>query len=954
MKLRQCIITVFALWATASIPLFAATWEWEGSDLTPDPAIKWGVLDNGLRYAIMPHQEPPERASLRLLVEAGSLHETDIEQGIAHYLEHMAFNGSKHFPPGELVEFFQELGMAFGPDTNAHTSFNETVYKFELPEADADTLSQGLLGLRDYADGLLLLEDEVNKERGVILSEMRDGDTPGFRAVVHNLKDLMPQSVLPRRLPIGLEETVRAVDATDFRRFYDRWYTPDRMAVVAVGDFEVETVERLIEERFGTMEANPHPLPDPNLGVVLPRGEAYSTYFDAELPAMDVSITAVTPYEHRPDSVAERRLYLALKAATEIVNRRLGILSREPDAPFTSAAAYAYDYFKAGRIAGIQATAKPEQWADALAVIEKELRKALEFGFTEREFGVFVANELNDLETAVAQADSREAQSISQGISDSMADGWIYLSPAQELELHASLLDALTPADAVAALRSYLPEGERLVRLEGNEEVEDVFLAVMRTYRDSLAVAVEAPVEEEALEFAYTDFGPEGEIASVTEVEGLEATRVEFANGVVLHHKQTDYEKGQVRVALAFGEGAKSLPTDQAGLINYAGFAYTLGGLKAHSVDDIQTIFAGKTVGANFAAASDHFALNGVTTPKDLVEQMQLLTAYLVAPGFRTEADAQLAGAIPSLYQQLDHTIDGVAQTAVEAMLSGGDPRFGWPEQAVMMERGIAEVAAWIADAREQAPLEVAIVGDISLEAALDAAKVTVAALPARTAPNALTGWAHLETLDVAAPGQRQEFTYSTQIPKGRATVYWPTVDQRDILVGRRLSVLASVMTDRMRVKVREAIGEAYSPFAYHRTQDVYAGFGFVTAVVNTDPGQTEMITQILVEIGNDLATNGITEDEFNRVLKPLVSSLEQQQRNNNYWLNQVLLGAAQRNYQLEWSRSLFTDYPSITREEVEALAREYLPAERAIQVLIKPVVDETAQAEVSVSTGQS
>jgi len=913
--------------------------------MEPDPAVKWGVLENGLRYGIMPHSEPPGRASLRLLVEAGSLMEKETERGIAHYLEHMAFNGSEHFPPGELVKLFQELGMAFGPDTNAHTWWTETVYKFELPDVKQKTMRRALLGLRDYADGLLFLPEEVDRERGIILSEKRDADTPSYRAALDSYRNLMPYTKVFDRFPLGAEETVRAFDAEDFHAFYDRWYTPDRLAVIAVGDFDVAEVEGLIGEYFSTIPPNAHPLPEPDVGAIIPRGYSFSNYFDPELPNMEISLATVQPVKETRDTMARRGKELALDAAAAMLNRRLAILSRDPDAPFTSAVAYAWEFFDYAAITGVQADAKSGQWAESLTVIENELRRSLEYGFQPTELAIFIANERNDLETAVAQADSRKSRDISQELSNALSFNEVPLSPAQERDLYARMLDALTPEMAWQAWKARFPEGERLVRLEGNEEVESPYLTLKTTYEEAASAVVDPPAEEAETVFAYTDFGAPGEILNKEAIKGLDATSVTFANGLVLHHKKTDFERGKVRVAVSFGGGTQTMPPDQPGLSNFAQFAYTLGGLEAHSVDEIKDLFAGKTVNANFSVDDDQFVLSGTTTPGDLLSQMQLLAAYLQHPGYRPEAEVQLRGLFPQLYQQLNHTVNGVTQAKVEKFLAGGDPRFGWPAEAVLLERNLAEVQAWLAAPRKSAPRELAVVGDIALEDVIEAVEVTFAALPPTPSPKADKDWDALEKLSLPPMGQQAVFSYSTQIPKGRVLVYWPTVDQRDIQMTRRLSVLASVMDERLRVKVREAIGEAYSPFAYHRSQDVYDGFGFVVAIVNTDPGQSQMIADLLVEIGQELADEGLPEEEFKRVKRPLVASLEEQQRSNPYWLNTVLAGSRGEPYRLDWSRTLFTDYPAITRQEVEALAREYLGSDRAIPVIIAPVVEETASA---------
>ncbi|MCF6312167.1 MAG: insulinase family protein, partial [Verrucomicrobiales bacterium] len=217
----------------ASIPLAQ-----DKSDVKADPAVKWGVLENGMRYAIMKNAEPPKRVSMRLYIDAGSLMEQDNQQGLAHFLEHMAFNGTKHYPAGEMVEYFQRLGMAFGADTNAHTGFKETVYKLEMPDSDPKLLSQGFQLMRDYADGMLLGAPEIDKERGVIMSEKRTRDSVGWRTFVKQLEFILPEALISHRLPIGKAEVIEKAPRDRFVEFYKKWYTPDRMAFVVVGEVD--------------------------------------------------------------------------------------------------------------------------------------------------------------------------------------------------------------------------------------------------------------------------------------------------------------------------------------------------------------------------------------------------------------------------------------------------------------------------------------------------------------------------------------------------------------------------------------------------------------------------------------------------------------------------------------------------------------------------------------------
>ncbi|MEZ5386061.1 MAG: pitrilysin family protein [Prosthecobacter sp.] len=270
----------------------AAQWPQDSSDLAADPKAEFGVLENGLRYVILPHDEPPGRASIRLYMDVGSLMEEDDQQGMAHYLEHMAFNGSRHFKGGEMVEYFQRLGMGFGADTNAHTSFKETVYMLELPKVEPKYIAEGLQLFRDDLDGMLLGETEIDKERGIILSEKLSRDSIDYRTMMEGYKFALPESILPHRMPIGTEETIKTMKRPRFVDFYEKWYTPKRATIVAVGDFkDTAALKAEIEKQFADAKPSHGDVEDPNFGKV-PSGYGIIAKLHTEMEAQALTISS--------------------------------------------------------------------------------------------------------------------------------------------------------------------------------------------------------------------------------------------------------------------------------------------------------------------------------------------------------------------------------------------------------------------------------------------------------------------------------------------------------------------------------------------------------------------------------------------------------------------------------------------------------------------------------------
>ncbi|MEZ0390273.1 MAG: M16 family metallopeptidase, partial [Verrucomicrobium sp.] len=351
MMTRKLSLSLVALLfaATPFTPrLPAETWPHEESDLKPDGKAVFGRLENGLRYVIYPNKFPVEhRASIRLFIDAGSLMEDDDQQGMAHFLEHMAFNGSKNFAAGTMVERFQRMGMGFGADTNAHTSFRETVYKLELPKVDEKMLTEGFQLFRDDLDGMLLGEGEIDKERGVILSEKLARDSVETRVMEAGYEFSMPNALLPKRFPIGKEETIKNMKRSRFVDFYNKWYTPKRAVVVVVGDVDVPLVEKLVKQHFASAKPAKDESPDPDLGKLSGgRGLIAKLHSELEAPATEISIERVYPAKKDADSSTRRREKMIRNLADSMINKRLSELAKKENSPVIEAEAYNFDMFK--------------------------------------------------------------------------------------------------------------------------------------------------------------------------------------------------------------------------------------------------------------------------------------------------------------------------------------------------------------------------------------------------------------------------------------------------------------------------------------------------------------------------------------------------------------------------------------------------------------------------------
>jgi zinc protease len=932
------ILLAFALFAPRPVPAAPPAFGQETSDLRPDPAAVWGRLPNGLRYVVLPNKEPRSRASLRLVVGSGSLYEADSQRGLAHYLEHMAFNGSTHYAPGTLVEYLQRLGMSFGADTNASTSFDSTVYQLELPNTQPATLAEGFQVLGDYAGGLLIEAQQINKERGIILAEKRARDSVEYRTWVAESEFLLGDSLIPKRMPIGLAEVIEKAPREQFVDFYNAWYRPENLAVIAVGDFDPVIVETQIKKAFGSLESRASARPQPDLGHISSAPGLHVAFHpEPEAPQATVSIQMLTPYGGEPDTAAQRLRDLPRDLGFQILTRRLSILAKKENAPFVEGHADISDNFNFYRNATVELNCRPENWRASLGVAEQELRRALEFGFQPAELAEATANYLNSLEQGAKSASTRRSDELASELISCLLRNEVFTHPDADLALFKPALEKITADDCLRAFRAGWAVNQRNVFVTGNIDLTKESAApeqiITGVYESSRATALKPPESLASAAFAYTDFGPAGTVARHEHVDDLGIDLIEFANGVRLNLKKTAFEANTIRVNVRVGSGRLTEPATEPGLAFLSNLAFITGGLGKHSIDDLQRLFAGKTIGLDFGVRDDAFDFSGITNRDDLPAQLQLFTAYLVDPGYRPEAQRQAGKIIEQAFNRFAHTPTGPMQTEVPRLLASNDPRFGLPTQEVVAARTLDEMKAWLTPQLTGGAIEIALAGDIDIDAAINAVARTFGALPKRAPKPEL---ADARKVLFPAPFAKS-YSVTTEIPKGLVTIYWPTTDARDVRVARRLTLLAEILSDRLRVKVREEMGDAYSPQAFSAPSDTYTHYGFLLAQISIDPAQTQKIIDTVLALAADLQKHGTTPDELTRAKQPILTSLKESARTNPYWLSAVLASCQEFPQRLAWCRTRSSDFEAISKAEIDALAAQYLDPAHAFRVTVLP-----------------
>lgn len=914
--------------ASADAPASAAA-----SGLTPDANLRLGQLPNGMRFAIMRNASPPGQAALRLRIDAGSLAEADDQKGLAHFLEHMAFNGSNNIPEGEMTARLERLGLSFGGDTNAQTGFDQTVYMLNLPNTSAETVETSLLVLRETASELLFKPDAIDRERGVIVGEERSRDTPQLRSLKAMLAFVAPGQRLEDRAPIGDLDIIRSAPRERFVRFYESYYRPERATLIAVGDFDPADMERQIRAAFGSWKNPTSAGPDPDLGSVRKRDTETHVHIE---PGAQSTIQLLWTREHdaRPDSVATRHEAMERQLGLAVLNRRLAELARAGDPPILAAGAGHQSLIKSLDAGTLVVAFNPGGWQRAIETAEQEQRRLVQFGVTQAEIDREATEIRAALQTAAAGANTRQTPQLAATLLNAINEGEVFTSPADDLGLFDAVAAQARPESVNKAIRSTFTGNGPLIFLTTPQPIEGGAETVTAAFTASTAQLVEAQKAVEATAWPYTDFGAPTAYTR-EEVADLGVTIVRFENGAVLVVKPTTFKDDEVLVAVRGGRGDLDLPSNQSTSLWASSLVFSEGGLGQLTRTQIEQATAGRVASLDFKGLSDAYQLSGATTPADLALQMQMVAAYYTDAAWRPEPFDRIKGTFGQLLQQAEATPSGALAVRGAGLLADGDKRFSYPTDAEIAAATLQDLKDRVSASLADGPAEILIVGDVTVEDAITTAAATFGALPARAAASPATNAA--KTVRFPQPTQAPVvLRHSGPATQALGYIAWPTVDSvGDRREARTVSVLARVMQLRVTEELREKQGVAYSPAVGTSSSTAFPNYGYLFTQVETPPEALPGFFETVDQIAADLRETPITADELQRARLPAVEGTRRAQATNAYWVSQ-LDGVVAYPARLDAARRVVADLEAVTPEDIQRAAQTYLQPHRAWRAEVK------------------
>ncbi len=890
--------------------------------LPMDAAVRTGTLPNGIRWYVRQNSRPEKRAELRLVVNAGSLQEDDDQRGLAHFVEHMAFNGTKNFAKNDVVKYLESIGVRFGADLNAYTGFDETVYILPVPTDSAGILERSFLFLSDVADGVLFDSADVVAERGVVLSEWRTGLGAGERIRDKQFPVLFHGSRYADRLPIGLPTILEQANPGPARRYWKDWYRPDLMAVIAVGDIEPAKLEALIKNAFGSIPARSNARPRVTADVPSHDSTLITIATDKEVTSSSVSVLwKLPPVE--PRTVGDLRRSMVQRLYTSMLNQRFGELSQKPDAPFVGAGAGAGSFVRAASAFSLDANAKEGKLLESLKLLLTESERVHKHGFLQSELDRARANVLRGYERAFAERDKTPSGSYVEEYIAHYLTGDPSPGIAFEYEAAKKLLPSITLNEVNVFDNNRAGEKNRVVAvtMPDKEGLAVPTANEIRAVFASVASATIEPWTETVAEGALIASAPtRGSIASERKHEEFGVTEWTLSNGLRVFIKPTDFQADQILMA-GWSEGGASLVSDnnvfRASLTTTA---VQRGGVGEFSIIDLQKKLAGKAANVATAISDLTQTVSGSASPQDLETMMQLVWLRMTSPRIDTTAHRALLSQFGAILANLGNNPEQVFSDTVQLTLASGHPRVRTLSPDMLVELDIDSMTAFYKDRFGDASgFTFLFVGNVNIDSLRPLVEQYIAPLP-------VSG--RKETFRDVGPGH-----FTGQIEKSVKKGIDPKSQSLIVLAGEApwsrteshvLESLGELLETRLLDRLRESLGGTYSVGVNAGLSRVPKQEWNVLIQFGSDPDKADAMYKATLEELDSLRKNPPSAEEVESIREKQRRALETSKRQNGWWLSN-LQSRIQFSEQFSTLNEREALISALTPEKIHAAARRYL-----------------------------
>jgi len=916
-------------------PVFSQESEFS-KKLSVDEKIRIGKLDNGFTYYIRYNKKPEKRVEMRLAVNVGSILEDEDQRGLAHFIEHMCFNGTKNFEKNELISYLQSVGIKFGPDINAYTSFDETVYMLTLPTDSTDILNNGYLVMEDWGHNVTFDNEEIDKERGVVIEEWRVGRGPSQRMLDKYLPVLFKNSRYAERLPIGKKEIIENADYETIKRFYHDWYRPDLMAFIVVGDIDVDETEKKIKEHFNKLELSDKPRQRLSYEVPDHKETLISINTDKEAPVTIVRIYYKTDIEIQK-TYGDYRNMLIQSLFTGMLNQRLDELIEKPDPPFINAGTY-YGSLWARTKYAFQAVALVGENG-----IEKGLQSLFEenlrvknHGFTAGELERFKKDMLRFYEKAYSERDKTESSTFASEYIRHFLEN----EPLPGVEFEYNFVKQYLPGIALEEVNlladKLITDNNRVIVVQAPEK--DDIIIPSENDLTALISQVEksdlSPYEDKQIATSLIDnIIKKGEIIDQKKIEEIDITELKLSNGVKVILKSTDFKNDEILIS-AFSPGGHSLYTDEdhQSAINADGIVGE-SGVSTFSNSDLTKILAGKAISVSPSINYYFEGFKGNTSPKDMEALFQLIYLYFTNPrkdesSFQSYISKQQAYYKNLLSDPVRFYFDQYFRIKTNNHPRANKLPTEEDLKKIEFDKAIEIYADRFADASD---FTFFFVGAFNTDSIKPLLEKYIASLP---------GIDRKETwkdLNIRPPeGKVDKVITKGMAPKSFVSIYFEKDVKWNEKDAHLLTTVGRIL-DRKYIEIlREELSGVYGINTDAGLSKIPYSSAYLQIIFPCSPENIDSLTNTALAEISKIQQQGVSEEDIKKAKEIQRREIEENIKRNNYWLNNL-----QDCYLKGTDFSRFIDYEKkiegISSDELQRVTSKYINLNEYIRVVLVP-----------------
>ncbi|HNW56684.1 MAG TPA: insulinase family protein [Bacteroidales bacterium] len=856
-----------------------------------DPDIRTGKLDNGLTYFVRKNKEPEKRASFYIIQNVGAILENDSQNGLAHFLEHMAFNGTAHFPGKGIISGLEKHGVAFGREINAYTGFDETVYNLTNVPVDAPGLVDScLLILNDWSHYLTLSDKEIDLERGVISEEWRTSKNAFRRMMFEVIPVILKDSKYATRDILGDLNVIKTFPYDTLRNFYHNWYRTDLQAIAVVGDFDVNEVEAKIKTMFSSIPPVKNPAPRNEVIVPYHKETNFVLAQDKEAPRTSVSVIvlhdAVPPAAKNLQYLRDGHVIYLMNA---MINTRISELLQKENPPFVSGSVSFGGYYARGYDAfSINAIARKNEESSALEAIYTEAARARKFGFTKGELDRAKAEMLSDYENSFKQKDKIDNDTYVEGIQNNFLTGEPLTSIDFDFEFLKQVIDGITPEETSKRFRELMIDENRTIVVQGLEGDDIRHL----TKEEALNIISKVnnyilkPYEDKALGESLINEELKGsEIAKTVPLPQFDAEEWTLGNNTKVIYKKADFEKDNVILsAFSFG-GISKLDNDLVLSANLFPAIIQMYGAGDYDNIALQKMLSGKKASVGFGLSETAESISGSSTPKDFETMMQLLYLRMAHPRFDKVAHDAIIGRYAAMIASMEKDPNKIKSDSISLITTGYNPRTPILTKESINNITLDKIQKIYTDRFNGADeFTFFIVGNIEKETVIPMVKKYIGSLPSKARKET---WIDRK---VEQPEGRitKEITIPLTIPKSTVFISFADDFKYNPKNYLGLEVINGILDIVYTEKVREDEGGTYGVGVSLSAQKrpVEIGEGMIN--FDCDPARANDLKAIIYRELDNIMKNGPSRENLDKAVNNMLKNREENKMHNAYW-NSIL-----------------------------------------------------------------